>query len=174
MGKRFVVLGIIAGFLLVALGIGGVIFYRDSHNISTLVERNLSSAPKDYTLQQAQKDGFVDISDTIEQNATIDSFLQSASNNQWNVLKTAHMEGDSLILQLYISDNRCQCIRSYSYDVALQRGAVQVFAPQYSTTEKGDTITLWLTPIHDPSLPLPEGEANPLPPDVALYSYHKA
>lgn len=84
------------------------------------------------------------------------------------------MEGDSLILQLYISDNRCQCIRSYSYDVALQRGAVQVFAPQYSTTENGDTITLWLTPIHDPSLPLPEGDANPLPPDVALYSYHKA
>ena len=32
------------------------------------------------------------------------------------------------------------------------------------------------SPIHDPSLPLPEGDANPLPlpPDVALYSYHKA
>ena len=41
MGKRFVVLGIIAGLLLVALGIGGVVFYRDSHNISTLVEHNL-------------------------------------------------------------------------------------------------------------------------------------
>lgn len=74
MGKRFVALGIIAGFLLVALGIGRVVFYQDSHNISTLVERNLSSAPKDYTLQQAQKDGFVDISDTISKTPPLTAF----------------------------------------------------------------------------------------------------
>jgi len=170
--KYLIVLGSVLFVFIILL----VLFqnYRNPHDIDRILEV-FNSTPKTYTIQQAKKDGFVDLSGVQNtKNDTVERFLNNTSENRWDVLRTVREIDNGPFITIYINDNNAKVIRSYLYDVYQQRLRINHFSQNYYDVINNDLCEIWLENIKNPFYPYsPEEDRDLILADEILYSYHQ-
>lgn len=109
--------------ILIFISIIGVsILFQDSFK-TKIIENELNKIyqiPINYTIEEAIKNGIIDVTNTSDENNQINKFLSKVDENKWSVLKTIKSKDNDLIITLYVFDNRINEIRTWKYHVKKQ------------------------------------------------------
>ena len=146
-------------------------FGDKSKRIDKELER-IYTIPQNYSIEQAAKDGIIDVSKVSEkENNNINKFLLKVNQKEWAVLKTIEDTSEGLIITMYVFDDRIDEIRSWRYVVTKHAGQSpdRRFKSYYITDNNG-VSTVYLVNIKNTQRPNSDSEILK---DEPLYSYKK-
>ena len=111
----------------------------------TKILKHTYSLPQSYSINQASKDGIVDVSVTSNgRNLYIESFLRKAVINRRATLRTASIgHVGELLITIYSMPERVSSsliVKAEVYDVQLQRSTIYYVSRDYEIYEKEDGI----------------------------------
>lgn len=152
------------------------IIYFTYGDKSKMIDRELEkiySLPQNYSIEQAVKEGIVDVSKVLEkENKSINKFLLKVNQKNWAVLKTIDDSEEGPVITMYIFDDRIDEIRTWKYIVTKQGGqSPDRRFKSYYTTDNNEISTVYLVNIKNGQIP--NGELEILK-DEPLYSYKKS
>lgn len=143
-----------------------------SKSIDRELER-IYTIPENYSIEQAAKDGIIDVSKVSEkENKNINKFLLKVNQKEWAVLKTIEDTSEGPIITMYVFDDRIDEIRAWRYVVTKQAGqAPDRRFKSYYTTDNNEISTVYLVNIKNAQRPNSDSEILK---DEPLYSYKKS
>jgi hypothetical protein len=147
---------IISGLL--AILIIAIIVFLDSYTYRVYRAQKINDhtflLPQTYTLEQAKKDGIVDVSVVSNgKNTKIEKFLYDVSQNKVATLRTANINHNGkLIITLYTNDIRFQVIRIFEYGVVSQGATGYHVSQEYRVSKENDSYKIWLQTVPNPAV----------------------
>lgn len=167
MKKKYIIMISIVVFISILTA--SVYFYKSSRDIDKVLDK-IFSMPTTYTVEQAEKDGFVNLNDIRDgKDKSVEKFLENVRANKWDVLKTIKTVDNEFVLVIYINDNRVSLIKTFTYNPKTQGGIDfnNCFSQEYNIIEDGDVNQVWLTNVETPGMP------KDIFIDEILYSYYR-
>ncbi|MDM8312357.1 hypothetical protein SAMN04487885_12530 [Clostridium cadaveris] len=166
----------IVGVSVTAICILCFIIYFTYGDKSKIIDRELEkiySLPQNYSIEQAVKDGMVDVSKILEkENKNINKFLLKVNQKGWAVLKTVEDSEEGPVITMYVFDDRIDEIRTWKYTVTKQGGqSPDRCFKSYYTTDNNEISTVYLVNIKNSQRPNSDSEILK---DEPLYSYKKS
>lgn len=165
---------VILTILLITIAVGVILFYHYKTDKTNIIEWGLEKVyrlPKNCTLDEVVKDGFVNVTGVSKgRNEKIDDFLLKAAKGEWTVLKTAELTDNDLLIRFYVHDDRINTIRLWTYEVKRQSGISpdKRFQVDYSVKNEDGVSKVYLTNIHNKEFPNWESQSLE---DEVIYSF---
>lgn len=171
MNKKYLYLSFV---LIVTITVSFIIYLNVKTDKTNIIKRDIEGIehlPKTFTLDEAVKDGFVNVTDVSKgKNEAIDDFLLKATKGEWAVLKTVQLTDEGLLARLYVHDDRINQIRLWTYEVKRQSDISpdKRFQADYSVKNEDGVSKVYLTNIHNKELPNWESQSLE---DEVIYSF---
>lgn len=160
--------------LFICLFIIGLFLYNRSQDKSKLIDNELQTLynlPSTYTIEESIIDGFVNVTGICDKpNKKITNFLKKVNHKSWATLKTVKSINEELKITLYIFDDRIGEIRTWTYEVNMQRGQSpdRRFKSAYLKINEIGVLSVYLENIKSSIHPIQSEKLK----DEVLYSFY--